>query len=135
MLVTHDMGVIAETADRVAVMYAGASPRSGRCAMSWSRRHPYTRADGLDPELGGAKTGTQIDGAMPRLTEIPRGCAFNRAAPERGRCRVRAARLDVRPAASRAACWLVRCRGVGAPRSGDRRCLTARPASSSAAPG
>ncbi len=57
---------------------------------------------------------TQIDGAMPRLTEIPKGCAFNPRCLERGqRCLVE--RPDLMAAgASRAACWLHDRGGVGA---------------------
>ena len=58
---------------------------------------------------------TQIDGAMPRLTSIPKGCAFNPRCTFRGaRCLVE--RPDLMQAgASRAACWLHDARGVGAP--------------------
>ena len=68
---------------------------------------------------------TQIDGAMPRLTEIPPGCAFNPRCTFRGqRCLVE--RPDLMSAgASRAACWLHDRGGVGAPvRQGAGRCLT-----------
>jgi len=80
MLVTHDMGVIAETADRVAVMYAGRIAEIGPVRDVIQRaKHPYT--DGLMgsiPKLGNAPARlAQIDGAMPRLTSIPKGCAFN----------------------------------------------------------
>jgi len=80
MLVTHDMGVIAETADRVAVMYAGRIAEIGPVRDVIQRaKHPYT--DGLMgsiPKLGNAPARlAQIDGAMPRLTAIPKGCAFN----------------------------------------------------------
>jgi len=80
MLITHDMGVIAETCDRVAVMYAGRIVEIGPVAeIVHHPRHPYTiglmgaipALDGDDDRL------TQIPGAMPRLTAIPPGCAFN----------------------------------------------------------
>src|SRR4029453_11603032 len=80
MLITHDMGVIAETADRVAVMYAGRIAEIGPVReVIKNAKHPYTKGlMGSIPHLGerGGKLG-QIDGAMPRLTEIPPGCAFN----------------------------------------------------------
>jgi len=79
MLVTHDMGVIAEVADRVAVMYAGRIVEIGpRAAVTGAPLHPYT--DGLIgaiPTLDArADTLVQIPGTMPRLTAIPPGCAF-----------------------------------------------------------
>ena len=119
MLVTHDMGVIAETADRVAVMYAGRIAEIGPVRdVIKHAKHPYTSGlMGSIPSLGESRGGqlAQIDGAMPRLTEIPTGCAFNPRCISRGaRC------LSERPelmaaAASRAACWLHDRAGVGGP--------------------
>src|SRR5690606_3741422 len=80
MLVTHDMGVIAETADRVAVMYAGRLIEIGAVEEVLNRpAHPYTRGLMASiPALGArVKELHQIDGAMPRLNAIPPGCAFN----------------------------------------------------------
>ena len=91
MLITHDMGVIAETADRVAVMYAGRVVEVGRVRQILrSPHHPYTR--GLMesiPRLGSDRARlAQIDGAMPRLHEIPVGCAFHPRCPDASdRCR------------------------------------------------
>jgi peptide/nickel transport system ATP-binding protein len=118
MLVTHDMGVIAETADRVAVMYAGRIAEIGPVRdVIKHAQHPYTKGlMGSIPHLGerGERL-TQIDGAMPRLTEIPKGCAFNPRCTFRGR-RCLVERPDLIPAgASRAACWLHDAKGVGAP--------------------
>jgi peptide/nickel transport system ATP-binding protein len=109
MLVTHDMGVIAETADRVAVMYAGRIAEIGPVADVIHRpRHPYTVGlMGSIPSIGGHRAElAQIDGAMPRLNAIPRGCAFNpRCAQAIDRCR--SDRPELMPAgASLAACWL-----------------------------
>jgi len=118
MLVTHDMGVIAETADRVAVMYAGRVAEIGPVReVVKHAKHPYTKGlMGSIPSLG-VRTDrlTQIDGAMPRLTEIPAGCAFNPRCTFKGqRCLVE--RPDLMPAgATRAACWLHDSGGVGAP--------------------
>jgi peptide/nickel transport system ATP-binding protein len=96
MLVTHDMGVIAETADRVAVMYAGRVIEVGLVEEVLNKpKHPYTRGlMGSIPALGArVERLTQIDGAMPRLNAIPPGCAFNPRCSEAGsRCR------EVRPA-------------------------------------
>jgi peptide/nickel transport system ATP-binding protein len=118
MLVTHDMGVIAETADRVAVMYAGRVAEIGPVReVVKHAKHPYTKGlMGSIPSLGvRTERLTQIDGAMPRLTEIPPGCAFNPRCTVKGqRCLVE--RPSLMPAgATRAACWLHDSGGVGAP--------------------
>ena len=92
MLVTHDMGVIAEAADRVAVMYSGRIAEIGPVAeVVRAPRHPYARGlMGAIPTLSDtAERLTQIPGAMPRLTAIPPGCAFHPRCPHVfGRCRV-----------------------------------------------
>lgn len=110
MLITHDMGVIAETANRVAVMYAGRIAEIGPVHdVIKSAHHPYTRGlMGSIPSIEG--TGSrlaQIPGSMPRLSAIPKGCAFNpRCVYAFDRCR--AERPELMPAdRSRAACWLV----------------------------
>jgi len=80
ILITHDMGVIAETADRVAVMYAGRIAEIGPVKdVVQDAKHPYTSGlMGSIPTLAQANNRlTQIPGSMPRLTEIPAGCAFN----------------------------------------------------------
>jgi peptide/nickel transport system ATP-binding protein len=109
MLVTHDMGVIAETADRVAVMYAGRIVEIGPVADVIHRpQHPYTVGlMGSIPSFGVESDRlTQIEGTMPRLTEIPRGCAFHpRCVHAFERCTRE--RPDLMPAGtSQAACWL-----------------------------
>ena len=109
MLITHDMGVIAETCDRVAVMYAGRVAEIGPVHEVINHpAHPYTAglmASIPDMEQD-RETLNQIDGAMPRLNAIPRGCAFNPRCPRVfERCRVE--RPDLLPAgATQAACWL-----------------------------
>ena len=109
MLVTHDMGVIAETADRVAVMYAGRIVEIGLTRnIIAAPRHPYTV--GLMqsiPRIGEVRQRLrQIDGGMPRLDEIPPGCPFNPRCP-RVFDRCLRQRPDLLPAAgSDAACWL-----------------------------
>ena len=109
MLVTHDMGVIAETCDRVAVMYAGRIAEIGPVRDVIKRSaHPYTAGlMGSIPSYHEDRERlVQIDGAMPRLTAIPSGCAFNPRCPHAfARCRVE--RPDLLEAgATRAACWL-----------------------------
>ena len=110
MLVTHDMGVIAETCDRVAVMYAGRVAEIGPVADVIHRpSHPYTVGlMGSIPSMDIERERLmQIDGAMPRLNAIPKGCAFNPRCPNVfDRCR--SERPDLIDAgATRAACWQV----------------------------
>jgi peptide/nickel transport system ATP-binding protein len=109
MLITHDMGVIAETAHRVAVMYAGRIAEIGPVRdVIHAPRHPYTVGlMGSIPKIASHETRlVQIDGAMPRLTAIPPGCAFNPRCPKRFE-RCVAERPDLLNAGtSRAACWL-----------------------------
>ena len=106
MLVTHDMGVIAETADRVAVMYAGRIAEMGSVEDVVRRpRHPYTVGlMGSIPSMHGDVAELQmISGSMPRLDAIPQGCAFNpRCAHAGARCRSEVPRID----GTGAACWL-----------------------------
>jgi peptide/nickel transport system ATP-binding protein len=112
MLITHDMGVIAETADRVAVMYAGRIAEIGPVReVIGAARHPYTAGlMGAIPKIRAAASEraplTQIPGAMPRLNAIPPGCAFNpRCAKSFARCREE--RPDLRPTGPNlTACWL-----------------------------
>jgi peptide/nickel transport system ATP-binding protein len=109
MLVTHDMGVIAETADRVAVMYAGRIVEIGPVQqVIHDPQHPYTTGlMGSIPTVGQeVERLPQIEGSMPRLNAIPPGCAFNPRCPRVfDRCRVERPGLLV---ANRtlAACWL-----------------------------
>lgn len=109
MLVTHDMGVIAEACDRVAVMYAGRIVEIGPVReVIHKPAHPYTVGlMGAIPSMSGERERLlQIDGAMPRLGEIPEGCAFHPRCP-RAWVRCRRERPELMPVgASRAACWL-----------------------------
>jgi peptide/nickel transport system ATP-binding protein len=109
MLVTHDMGVIAETADRVAVMYAGRISEIGPVRqLVRHARHPYSQGlmGSIPPLDRRVERLAQIDGAMPRLSAIPRGCAFNPRCPKVfDRCYVdRPELMDA--GTTRAACWL-----------------------------
>ena len=108
MLITHDMGVIAETCDRVAVMYAGRIVEIGPVREVIEHpAHPYTAGLMASvPSLhdaGGRLA--QIGGALPRLDEMPSGCAFHPRCPKASqRC------SDERPELAlvrrtRAACW------------------------------
>jgi peptide/nickel transport system ATP-binding protein len=110
MLITHDMGVIAETADRVAVMYAGRIVEIGPVRdVVQNPHHPYTQ--GLMGAIPTVETHTQrlvqIPGSMPRLATIPPGCAFHpRCAHAFDRCR-RERPERIKAGASEAACWLL----------------------------
>ena len=107
MLITHDMGVIAETADRVAVMYAGRIVETGPVeSVTRAPRHPYTR--GLMASIPSMRVRQaalqQIDGAMPRLHAIPAGCAYHpRCGFASARCHAERPELEARPHA--VACW------------------------------
>jgi peptide/nickel transport system ATP-binding protein len=110
MLVTHDMGVIAEACDRVAVMYAGRIVEVGPVQQVIHQpSHPYTAGlMGSIPSMEIERERLlQIDGAMPRLNAIPKGCAFHpRCTQAFERCRRE--RPDLMPApATQAACWLI----------------------------
>ena len=109
MLVTHDMGVIAETADRVAVMYAGRIVEIGPVRTIIDRpSHPYTVGLMASIPRTSGRRGRlqQIDGSMPRLNAIPPGCPFNPRCPNVfERCRIE--RPELIPAKeTQAACWL-----------------------------
>lgn len=109
MLITHDMGVIAETCDRVAVMYAGRIAEIGPVHEVINQpAHPYTMGlmSAIPDITVDRERLNQIDGAMPRLNAIPPGCAYNPRCPRAfDRC------IQQRPdllhaGATRAACWL-----------------------------
>ena len=109
MLITHDMGVIAETADRVAVMYAGRIAEIGPVRdVVKHPHHPYTKGlMGSIPSLTGTSDRlVQIPGSMPRLTAIPVGCAFNPRCPHAfDRCRKDQPEL-MPVERSQVSCWL-----------------------------
>jgi oligopeptide/dipeptide ABC transporter ATP-binding protein len=85
LLITHDLGVIAETADRVAVMYAARIVEEGPVhAIFREPLHPYTR--GLLASIPGGTPGRRlhaIEGTVPMLGALPPGCAFNPRCPDR----------------------------------------------------
>ncbi len=117
MLITHDMGVIAETCDRVAVMYAGRIVEIGPVHEVINHpAHPYTA--GLMASIPDITQDreylNQIDGAMPRLNAISAGCAFNPRCPKVfDRCKIDRPEL-AQAGATRAACWLVEQTGAAA---------------------
>jgi peptide/nickel transport system ATP-binding protein len=108
MLITHDMGVIAETADRVAVMYAGRLAELGPVQQVVENpAHPYTAGLMASTPASGPSQRRlrQIPGAMPRLGALPTGCAFHpRCERAADRCRVEPGpKID--SCGGRAACW------------------------------
>jgi peptide/nickel transport system ATP-binding protein len=111
LLITHDMGVIAETADRVAVMYAGRLVEIGPLRRVLIQPfHPYTR--GLMTSIPRMKVRgrslPQIEGSMPRLDALPAGCAFHPRCPDRlPRCALDRPQL-VPTGDAAIACWLAR---------------------------
>ncbi|MBI2752534.1 MAG: ABC transporter ATP-binding protein [Betaproteobacteria bacterium] len=124
MLITHDMGVIAETADRVAVMYAGRIVEIGPVRdVIHAPRHPYSaglmgsipkialravgsRARDAAPSGGRRVRLVQIEGSMPRLNAIPPGCAFHPRCPKWFERCVRERPELIRTGTTEAACWL-----------------------------
>ena len=129
MLITHDMGVIAETADRVAVMYAGRIGEVGPVAdVIHHPRLPYTI--GLMGSIPSIKDDverlTQIDGVMPRLNETPTGCSYHPRCPQaHERCSIERPEL-VPVGRSRVACWLYDAAADRAPPAPRQAVKTAR---------
>ena len=108
ILITHDMGVIAETTDRVAVLYAGRLAEIGDTqTLLRDPQHPYTRgliASTPSVEYGDISTELfQITGAMPRLDALPGGCAFH---PRCGQALTHCATQRPHMEQNRVACWL-----------------------------
>ena len=85
LLITHDLGVVAQMADRVAVMYAGRIVEEAPVEDLFSDpKHPYTR--GLMASMPGGAPGTRlraIQGTVPPLGELPAGCSFTPRCPDR----------------------------------------------------
>jgi len=85
LLITHDLGVVAEMADRVAVMYAGRIVEEAPVRVLFQDpKHPYTR--GLMASMPGGAPGTRlqaIQGTVPPLGQLPAGCAFTPRCPDR----------------------------------------------------
>ncbi|HUE85530.1 MAG TPA: ABC transporter ATP-binding protein [Vicinamibacterales bacterium] len=85
LLITHDLGVVAETADRVAVMYAGRIVEEGPVRDVFARPlHPYTQ--GLIASIPGDSAGPRlqaIEGVVPNLAALPPGCTFAPRCPHR----------------------------------------------------
>jgi oligopeptide/dipeptide ABC transporter ATP-binding protein len=114
VLITHDLGIVAEMAQRVVVMYAGRKVEEAPVAELFARpRHPYTRGllDSI-PKLGTGSAGgaatrlPEIAGTVPSLAEPIVGCAFApRCAFATSRCRSEYPPLEEKVPGHRAACW------------------------------
>jgi peptide/nickel transport system ATP-binding protein len=112
VLITHDLGVVAEVAERVMVMYAGRKVEEAPVAALFRNpRHPYTTGlFGAIPKLGSSLTGSEtrladIPGVVPSLRERITGCVFaGRCAMATDFCRQAAPALELKAAGHFAAC-------------------------------
>jgi peptide/nickel transport system ATP-binding protein len=111
VLITHDLGVVAEVADRMVVMYAGRKVEEGTTRDLFADpRHPYLQ--GLlasIPRFGAAETARlrEIPGIVPPLSDLPPGCAFAPRCPAAiATCRDRMPPLEMKRPAHAAACWV-----------------------------
>jgi peptide/nickel transport system ATP-binding protein len=112
LLITHDLGVVAETAERVVVMYAGRIVETAPVAAIFATpKHPYTRGLlGAVPRLGSSLRGgrerlAEIPGVVPSLRDRPTGCSFApRCALAADICRARSPALEVKAYGHAAAC-------------------------------
>jgi peptide/nickel transport system ATP-binding protein len=113
ILITHDLGVVAQTAQRVVVMYAGKKVEEADVASLFANpKHPYTRglmASIPTVPLPGANSDirlVEIPGMVPSLTNLPKGCAFApRCAYAIARCHQEYPPLEDRGGGHLAACW------------------------------
>ena len=113
VLITHDMGVVAEMADRVVIMYAGRKVEEGSVADVFKRpRHPYTEGLlGALPKLGqagavGSRRLAEIPGIVPALTDLPVGCHFaQRCRYATDRCIAGYPPMEEKGSRHWAACW------------------------------
>ena len=116
ILITHDLGVVAETADRVVVMYAGRKVEEADVYSLFDHpQHPYTR--GLleaIPKLGSLSHDAdaehrrlrEIPGIVPALTRLPPGCRFaERCHLASEQCRAQYPPLEQKRPGQWAACW------------------------------
>jgi oligopeptide/dipeptide ABC transporter ATP-binding protein len=112
MMITHDLGVIAETTDRVMVMYTGNVMETATTVDLFENpKHPYTK--GLLKAIPGVHSDESADlyeitGTVPSLFDLPRGCKFNTRCPEvRDICREKQPELLEIDKGHKVACWNV----------------------------
>jgi ABC-type dipeptide/oligopeptide/nickel transport system ATPase component len=109
VMVTHDLGVIAETVDRVVVMYGGRVMEEAPVAAIFDEaKHPYTRAlmASMPGQVVGRRRLTEIPGSSPNPADPPMGCPFHpRCSEADARCGHEMPPVVVTGEASRAACW------------------------------
>ena len=114
MFITHDLGVVAEIADRVAVMYLGRIVELARSEQIYSSpRHPYTEAllsAAPEPDPGARKRRLLLEGDVPSPLDPPSGCAFHPRCPisEKGLCDREVPALRSLAEGHAAACHLAR---------------------------
>jgi peptide/nickel transport system ATP-binding protein len=116
VLITHDLGVVAEIAQRVVVMYAGRKVEEAPVGELFARpQHPYMRGLLSSIPLVGSARGLvtadtrlqEIPGIVPPLNELPDGCAFSpRCALAMDQCRQAVPRFEPKRPDHSAACWL-----------------------------
>jgi len=115
ILITHDLGVVAETAQRVVVMYAGRKIEEAPVdALFAEPLHPYTHGllasvphlASLNPDAAPAERLQEIPGMVPPLTNLPPGCAFAPRCPHAdAQCRAAYPPFEARRPGHAVACW------------------------------
>ncbi|MCA9989140.1 MAG: ABC transporter ATP-binding protein [Anaerolineales bacterium] len=109
VLVTHDMGVHANVADRIGIMYAGKIVEEAPTEVIFDEpRHPYTQylINSL-PRFGDKTPRESVPGSPPSLMDLPSGCPFHPRCPHvMAKCREEVPQLIALNANHKAACWL-----------------------------
>jgi oligopeptide/dipeptide ABC transporter ATP-binding protein len=112
LLITHDLGVVAEMADRVAVMYTGKIVEEAPVQSVFdSPQHPYTIGllQSIPRIVRGAATRARlhvISGTVPDLRHLPTGCSFQDRCPEVGELCMQPPTLDLKPSGHHVRCWM-----------------------------
>jgi oligopeptide/dipeptide ABC transporter ATP-binding protein len=118
IMITHDLGVIAETVDRVVVMYGGKVMETGPIEQIFKGPlHPYTQAllNSIPGQVAGKRRLTEIPGSSPNPAHPPSGCPFHPRCPMAiGACRQVTPRLEIKAPGRAAACIRVDVEAVAA---------------------